>query len=126
MRSVPEWIGRTDDTDPPPRVKLRVFEKHGGCCDGCKRKLFPGDLVEFDHIVPLADGGENRESNLQPMCPGCHQPKTAKEARQRAEGRRKRAKHHGFKRKTQKIPYRRFDGSPVWPNSLGGPNGRLR
>ena len=115
MRSIPEWIGKTDDTAPPPRVKLRIFENHGGCCNGCKRKLYPGDLVEFDHIKPLWDGGENRESNIQPMCLGCHKPKTAAEARQRGKGRRLRMKQAGIKRRTQKIPYRRFDGTAVWP-----------
>lgn len=31
-RKVNEWIGKTDDTMPPPSVRLRIFEQHGGRC----------------------------------------------------------------------------------------------
>lgn len=32
-----------------------------------------------DHVVPLAAGGMNDESNLQPLCQACHNRKTANE-----------------------------------------------
>jgi len=28
-RSIPEWIGRIDDTPVPPRVRLRALERFG-------------------------------------------------------------------------------------------------
>lgn len=28
-RAVDEWIGKTDDTRPPPRVLARIFEREG-------------------------------------------------------------------------------------------------
>jgi 5-methylcytosine-specific restriction protein A len=31
-RSVAEWIGKTDNTPVPPRVKMRIFERHNGRC----------------------------------------------------------------------------------------------
>ena len=40
-----------------------------------------GAATEVDHIVPLADGGSNRDSNLQTMCKGCHSRKTMAELR---------------------------------------------
>ena len=33
-RSVPEWIGKTDDTPAPPRVRLRVLER----CEGKRHR----------------------------------------------------------------------------------------
>jgi hypothetical protein len=35
---------------------------------------------EFDHIVPLADGGTHELSNMQTLCRPCHRAKTAREA----------------------------------------------
>ncbi|RIY00177.1 HNH endonuclease [Aureimonas flava] len=46
-----------------------------------------------DHITPLADGGENVESNLQILCGDCHKLKTAAEASQRAAVRSLKVKH---------------------------------
>jgi hypothetical protein len=44
--------------------------------------------LHLDHIVPLADGGEAIESNLQLLCPDCHTAKTADENSERAKRRR--------------------------------------
>jgi 5-methylcytosine-specific restriction enzyme A len=86
-RSVPEWIGRTDDTPVPPRVRLRVLERFGRCCDpdrGCGRPLRPGDRWTCDHIVALINGGENRERNLHPLCAWCEPPKTRDDVREKS------------------------------------------
>jgi 5-methylcytosine-specific restriction protein A len=32
--------------------------------------------VDIDHIVPLAKGGEDIESNVQVLCKACHKAKT--------------------------------------------------
>jgi 5-methylcytosine-specific restriction endonuclease McrA len=69
---------------------------------------------EFDHTLPLIDGGQNRESNLQPLCPPCHKVKTKGEASSRAKERRVRKKHLGIAQRKRKIPGRRFDGTPIW------------
>lgn len=63
-RTLPEWIGATPDTPIPPRVRLRVFEAHGGVCYLSKRKIRAGEKWQADHVVALINGGENRESNL--------------------------------------------------------------
>jgi 5-methylcytosine-specific restriction endonuclease McrA len=77
MRELEEWIGEHDDQRIPDRVRLRVFERHGGRCPKCTRPLHPSRWA-CDHIVALANGGEHRESNLQPLCSSpCHSSKTA-------------------------------------------------
>ena len=40
------------------------------------------DLEEYDvdHIIPLHQGGTNRQDNLQAICPACHRRKTEREA----------------------------------------------
>lgn len=114
-RSVPEWIGKTDDTAIPPRVRLRVFDAFGGCCAICKRKLgVAGESPEYDHIQALTNGGENRETNIQPLCKNCHKPKTKQDVAIKSKNARVRAKHIGAAPKKRKMPYRKFNGDPVW------------
>ena len=45
------------------------------CCE-CKLRC---DKLEIDHILPLAAGGSNELSNLQPLCMDCHNKKTTEE-----------------------------------------------
>lgn len=114
-RDVPEWRGRTPDTQPPPRVKLRIIDRQGDRCAECGRKLgVAGERPEFDHMQALVNGGENRESNLRALCPPCHGAKTAEDVAEKSAVARKRKKALGLDRPKRKIPYRRFDGSPVW------------
>jgi len=116
MRSVPEWVGKTPDTAIPPRVRVRVIDAQGGKCAGCNRKLgMCGEAIDIDHIRALINGGENREANLQALCPMRHAPKTRADVAEKATVARKRAKHLGVKPKRRKMPYRRFDGEIVWP-----------
>ena len=52
------------------------------CACGCARVLERKDdkwAVEFDHIVPLADGGLDDVDNIQALSPACHRDKTEKE-----------------------------------------------
>lgn len=123
-RSTPEWIGKTDDTAIPPRVKARVMEKQGGKCCFCNRKLgMAGEVIEFDHIIALINGGENRENNLQAACGMCggHKAKTREDVAEKSRVARKKAKHFGFTKPKALIPgskgsgYRRkMDGTVVW------------
>ena len=97
-RPVPEWIGKTDTTAPPPRVKLRIIDRQGGLCAACDRKLgMAGETVEFDHIVALILGGENRETNLQALCGMCHGAKTRQDVAQKAQDAKRKASRYGVK-----------------------------
>ena len=97
-RSVPEWIGKTDDAKVPPRVKLRIFERHAGCCYWSNIKIRPGMDWQLDHIIALVNGGEHRESNLAPILYGAHKKKTALDMREKARSARIRKRHAGIKR----------------------------
>jgi len=116
-RDVSEWIGPRDETAPPPRVKLRIIIRQGDRCAHCNRRLgVAGETIEFDHITALINGGENREGNLQALCGMCHAAKTREDVAEKSATARKRKKHLGLNRPKRKMPYRKFDGTPVWNN----------
>lgn len=96
-RAVAEWIGRSDDTPAPPRVRLRVFEAYGGRCHWSGQRINAGDAWDLDHIKALINGGENRESNLAPILRGKpHKEKTADDVAEKSKVARVRAKHLGI------------------------------
>jgi 5-methylcytosine-specific restriction protein A len=96
-RSVAEWIGKTPDAKIPARVRLRIFEVHGGICHISGRKIGPSDLWDVDHVTPLKDGGAHRESNMKPAIRAAHRVKTAHEAADRAISNRKKRKSLGMR-----------------------------
>ena len=101
MRKLPEWIGKTDDTPIPARVKLRVFERCAGRCQGdtCGgRKITPPMKWECDHVVAIANGGANAEFNLQVLCVICHLSKTQRDVDEKSRVVRKRLKHLGLRK----------------------------
>ena len=109
-RAVEEWIGKTDDTPVPPRVKLRVFAKYDGRCYISGRKIGPGDAWECDHIRAIINGGENRESNLAPAIHAAHREKTDDDLAIKSKTARVRAKFLGVYPKSPfKIKGRGFE-----------------
>lgn len=103
-RSTPEWIGKTDDTPVPPRVKLRVFETHGGICAETGVKIRGGDIWDCDHEIALINGGENRESNLRPVLRTAHREKTKADVAIKVKNDRVRKKALGLHKPKHKIP----------------------
>lgn len=115
-RTVPEWRGRTDDAMPGQIVSLRIWERCRGRCAHCDKKLTPADKPARDHIVPLIDGGENVEGNLQYLCGLCHAKKTSAESTDRAKVRSMKAKHIGL-RKPSTFPGGRHSR---WKRTISG------
>lgn len=103
MRTIPPWVGRTDDAKIPERVRIRILERQRDelgrpICPECGLPIRPGDGAEFDHEVPLIDGGKHAESNLRAIHRRpCHANKTAAESTQRAENRATVKSHYGLK-----------------------------
>ena len=95
-RSVPEWIGGSPDSNPPKSVYDRIWLRQHGRDAITGARIAPGDKTALDHIVPLKDGGQNRETNLQIITAETHAAKTAGEATERAKERRIRLKHAGL------------------------------
>lgn len=104
-RSIPEWIGKTDDTPVPDRVKLRVFEKYGGRCYLSGEKIWLGHKWEIEHVIALSAGGQNREGNLAPVLKEHHQEKTRSDMKFKAKSYRIRKRNAGIRKKS------RFPGS---------------
>ena len=100
-RAVPEWIGRTDDTPPPTRVKDRLCEKQNDLCAKCHTPL---TTAQCDHIIPLILGGENRETNLQMLCVPCHVGKTRLDVKLKSKVASVRKKRLGLKKKSALSP----------------------
>lgn len=104
MRSVKEWFGRTDDTPPPMRVKLRILRDQNDRCAGmvgadqrCPVIFSARCKPQFDHIVALCNGGQNRESNLRALCGECHREKTDDDVSEKSKTNAIKAKHLGLK-----------------------------
>ena len=93
MRSVDEWRGASDDTVPPPRVRIRVFEQSRGCCYICGRRIGVGEYWQADHVIALCNGGANREANLKAACRNCCYKKTAEDSAEKSEIARIAKKH---------------------------------
>ena len=109
-RSLPPWIGKTDDDPVPPRVRLRVFLNAGGICCECGVKIRAKRWV-CDHRKAIVNGGENRERNLGPIHETCDKTKTAADVAVKKIDNRVRSKHLGIKkRKGRPMPGSRDSG----------------
>lgn len=107
-RSTKEWVGKTQDSRPPPRVRARVFVRENGMCHLSGRKIQPGELWDLDHKVALINGGENRESNLFPALRDKHKEKTKSDVAEKAKIAKRANSHLGIKGKRAKIQFRPF------------------
>jgi len=85
MRTVKEWQGRTDDSRPPPSVRLRIFTRANGICHISGRKIMPGEAWDVEHILAICLGGKNVESNMAPALAKAHRSKTKQDRAQKAK-----------------------------------------
>ena len=109
MRTLDEWVGKTDDSPAPKAVRLRVFARYEGKCYLSGQVIRAGDAWELEHVKPLWGGGENRENNLAPALKAAHRVKTTSEAKARSKADRVRLKHLGqWPQPVRKIPSKPF------------------
>lgn len=95
-RAVAEWIGKSDDSRVPDRVRIRVLERYGNKCYLTGREIRPGDKWEIEHVVSLILGGQNRETNLAPALAAPHKLKTAVEMAVKSKIAKVKKKHFGL------------------------------
>lgn len=55
----------------PAYVKMKILTKQGGTCASCPKKT----ELTVDHILPISEGGNSSEENLQVLCWTCHSKK---------------------------------------------------
>jgi 5-methylcytosine-specific restriction enzyme A len=111
MRSVSEWIGKTDNAAIPPRVRLRQFERDGGVCQcGCGIRIRAGDKWETDHRVAVINGGPNREGNLRTLLTAHHKIKSREDMATKSKNYKVRSKHLGLQAKRKPFPGSRASG----------------
>jgi 5-methylcytosine-specific restriction enzyme A len=102
-RTTAEWIGKSDDAMPPPRVRLRIFRRFNGKCQECGLPI-SGKRWICDHRIALINGGENREKNLGPIHETCNKTKTAADVAEKSKVYKKAVKNIGISlRKGPKI-----------------------
>ena len=50
------------------RLRRRILDANGWRCTKCGR----AGRLELHHAIPVADGGDDSEANLIPLCRPCH------------------------------------------------------
>lgn len=58
-------------------ARFAIFQRDGFTCAYCGRRP-PNAVLEIDHIVPLAEGGTNDDTNLITSCEDCNAGKGKK------------------------------------------------
>ena len=77
-------VTRTDTTAHRKR-RLRVLARDGHQCQLRYDVICTGTATVCDHIVPLAEGGDDTDAGCQAACLKCHRRKTSMEGH-RARG----------------------------------------
>lgn len=98
-----------------PLQAMALFEQHGGICHICGQKIDgTREGWDLEHVIALEISGDDSDENLRPAHKACHAEKTRDDKGRIAKAKRVRAKHLGAKKK-RTIGYRKFDGTPVYP-----------
>ena len=58
----------------PEKVRIAVWRRDQGQCARCSSRL----NLEYDHIIPVAEGGSNTVRNIELLCEKCNRSKGKK------------------------------------------------
>lgn len=117
-RDVVEWRGKTPNAMPPASVRLRILRRHDHKCSLTGIIIADGQQFDLDHKVRIEDGGENIESNLQPVLRLPHEVKSAAERKIAAKADRIAKRAHGLNAPKKKIKSHGFPARPEKPNQI--------
>jgi hypothetical protein len=56
----------------PEGVRIYVWRRDEGRCARCRSQ----ERLEFDHIIPVSEGGSSTERNIQLLCEACNRSKS--------------------------------------------------
>jgi 5-methylcytosine-specific restriction endonuclease McrA len=79
------------------KIKAEAAIRANGYCERCTCKLMAGH-IEFDHVIPLAVGGESNLANCACVCTNCHKGKTRRDQADIGKARRRERKHIGIRK----------------------------
>lgn len=100
------------------KVRAALFLEHKGQCHICGGLIHPGQAWEVEHVIPLAQGGDDEPQNMRPAHAKCHRVKTADDAANTARAKRREAKHNGWRAPSKRpMPGSRASG---WKQKLTG------
>lgn len=100
-------------------TKVEAWRRCKDACEKCGALLKPG-RYDYDHVIPIAQGGDNTLRNCEVLCEPCHDEKSDKKDKPNiAKAKRREAKQVGAetpsKRGFKKEPKVR-DRSDPFPN----------
>ena len=93
---------RTDEF--PKAIKTAAYERSNGACEGCGMPFSASQRPEYDHRIPIFDGGDASVDNCQVLCAVCHRGKSVQEAPRFAKSRREDARRMGMKESRSPLP----------------------
>jgi len=79
------------------RERIDIFQRNDGRCHLCGLKIGVGEPWDVEHIVPLAQGGDDHGDNLAPAHRHCHAAKSKQDATNTSRAKRREAIHLGAK-----------------------------
>lgn len=96
-------------------LMARLLEFDGKCA-ACGCKVGGAAGLEWDHVIPLAMGGDDEIANLEPLCRLCHLAKTRDDARHIAKAKRMQQREAGIRKQPRQgfRGWRTFSGEIKW------------
>lgn len=89
------------------RERVALFQRWGGECHICGGRIGVGEAWDVEHVIPLAQGGEDGGDNLRPAHRKCHSSKTKADAANTARAKRREAAFLGAKQSKKPMPFGR-------------------
>ena len=79
-KKISKYYSERQKRRTPISTKLRfeIFKRDKFTCQYCGRRISDGIKLEFDHVIPIAEGGKDEYKNLITACNECNNGKSNK------------------------------------------------
>ncbi|WP_229418200.1 HNH endonuclease [Massilia sp. Root351] len=81
-------------------MRASLFQRHPLCAE-CLRNGRASPATQRDHVIPLAEGGPDDETNEQALCDACHDAKSKQEPNGSQHQEREQARAHSHDRRSR-------------------------